>query len=292
MFGNFNKKLIVILLFTAFTRLWAIGSIPPLESSELFWLRLLSVGCAFISVFLLYKVSEKIFGQQEIALWSVFWLSSSPWHIAESRIISPPLMASCLLIIAAAVFLSKQKILSIVIVLIGLIIVLRFSWITQGIHFIGFSSFLTNIFKYLSPVFLFFFNDTRWWVGFKEVGVFMPIAAVPFIVGIYEFFFYPNKRVIKMTLLGFLVIMLFAAASPNNPETQEFFLALPILAMIIGLGTVTLKNILYRQKKLGAMVFIVFLSFIGYQLFQMWHIYTTHYQIRVINEYVHEKNIF
>ena len=291
MSGNWNRNFFLLLCAGAFVRLWQINLLPPVSSQTNVSLRFLTAFLGIISIILFYRIVQKLFKNKAIALWSAFWMNFSPWHIAESRIISPMVGVNFLILLGIWCLVSDKKRIGWGILIGGILLFFRFSWMFQSISIVELHSFVINILKYLSPDFLFFFNDTFWWGGFKEVGILTPLAFFPLVCGIYSLFYF-QKWVHKTILFwGFVLPLIIASASPTSPETQEFFLAIPIISFVVGLGTVFLYNFL-NKKLLGRYVFLVFLIALSFEFLYTWHIYLTHYQVRVKNEIFYEKRIF
>ena len=276
----FDWRFGLIIAFSTILRFWHFGSIPPIQAQTYLSFRFVSsiynIGCAV----LLYYICKKIFKVEKIALLSSFIFAVLPWTIEQGRIYSQP--SNVLFWLLLILFLNivwKNIIIHVVsIICIPFLFYLLYPhfWILKsGLSMISINSLVKNIFTLLSPDFWFFKNDTFWWGGIRDSGI-INLAFLPFLlIGLFQTNIPARARIFTILLL----ITLVSAASPFYPESREFFLVTPTLAMLISFGIYSSFNFL--TKNIYKFVILVFLFLFIYDFSCLLHLYSVHYQQQI-----------
>ena len=277
----------LLLTFTAISRFFLIDKIPPNLNQVFLTGRILSGGASLVSAVMVFFLVKKYFGKPKIALLTSWVFSILPWTFEQGRIISQPNLTLALvmsvLFICQRVNFQNKKILLFLIPVIFFFLYPQF-WIFRVDEFkFNFYSFIYNLFTLLSFDFLFFKNTSFWWGGVKESGV-MFLSFLPFfLVGIYNIIHLVHFRLILL----FLLITAVSAASRFFPETREFYLSTPILAIVVGLGI----YYCFLQTKFAIRIFFAGLFFLMiYEFSQFYHFYFIHYPQEVRSNFsqIHE----
>ncbi|MCJ7740924.1 hypothetical protein MUP32_06480 [Candidatus Microgenomates bacterium] len=281
--------LLLVMVYASVSRLWFLNQIPPLLDTASYYPRLVSAIFGIATVAVIYFLSKLIYKNKRLALLTAWVFAVSPWSVEQGRVISQPTVALfCLLLISFLFLTVKNKIISRgLLIITPLVLYLTYPqfWLfrfTQPLPKIA--DFLNNLFYLISPEFLFFKNTTFWWGGVRESGIFY-LFFLPFLLlGIYKFY--------KVTALGpaiyFLIILLLSAASPYFPESREFYLAYPLLCLIVAIGI----NYWWSVKsKISRLIFVFLFLFIIYDIASFFHYYTVHYpqQIQISRGQINEK---
>lgn len=273
----------ILLVYAGILHFWQLDNIPPLISSSQLGLRYVSAFLSLGSILVFYFFVNNSFKNKKLALISSWILTILPWSLEQGRIVSQPnnflFFFLIILLIAQMVKNTFQKLLIYSIIPIGLFFFYPQFWLFRGgINIFQKTDYFNNLFFLLSPSFLFFKNITFWWGGVREFGVMYASLLPIFIVGIYQ------TLVLKYysVLLWTGIILFISSASPFLPESREFFLIIPFLSVILGLGINSFR------KKWLTLLFISLL--ILYEITQFFHYYTVHYpqQIKSAVENIHE----
>lgn len=273
-------RLGLVIIFGAILRFWRLGLIPPMSTQSYLTPRFTSSIYSLGSIILLYYICKKIFRVEKIAQLSSFIFAILPWTIEQGRISSEPTnVLFWMLLILFINMTYKNRILNLVsilfIPLLFYFIHPNFWILKNGFYLITVDSLLKNIFVILTPDFLFFKNDTFWWGGIRDVGV-LHLSLLPFfILGIYQLIV---KEEIK-AIIWFGICLFFYASNPLFPEGREFFLATPIIALIVALGIYQLFYYLYSRN--WQLVLLIFLLILVYDFASFLHYYAVHYQLEV-----------
>lgn len=271
--------LILLLIFSFFSRFYLLDKIPPSLASYVLALRLTTAVLSVASIFLLFLYSKRITKKPKIALFSAWIIAVLPWTIEQSRIYSQVSIALFLLLLFLLAFdLIKNIFLKLsVIILFCVLFYIAYPdfWLFKSkVFFDTHTGYLNNLFSLLSPEFLFFRNFTFYWGGVKEAGV-MYLIFLPFlIIGLVESFIYKQFRL----LIPILMILIISSSSPFFPESREFFLIIPFLSIIMGLGVYKLLS-----RKLSIILLLLFTTLIVYEMGQFFHYYYIHYPQDIIS---------
>lgn len=130
------------------------------------------------------------------------------------------------------------------------------------------------MFQLLSADFFFFSNPSFWWGGMREWGILYGVFLPWLIIGLYV-----SIRERYLFLLVWIVsCFLLAAMSPFFPETREAYLAVPAIAIVLGLGVRTSMT----WTTLPRRIFCVLMCLIVvYEMAQWLHFYTIHLPLQV-----------
>ncbi len=315
--------LLLVIIYALVSRLWFLNQIPPLLDTASYYPRLVSAIFGIATVAVIYFLSKLIYKNKRLALLTAWVFAVSPWSVEQGRVISQPTVALfCLLLISFLFLTVKNKIISRgLLIITPLVLYLTYPqfWLfrfTQPLPKIA--DFLNNLFYLISPEFLFFKNTTFWWGGVRESGIFF-LAFLPFLIlGIYRFitcYCHPDRSAswrrvegsstlrkledsstslgmtsLKQIGLGlyFFVILLLSAASPFFPESREFYLAYPVLCLIVAVG---IDYWWSSKTKISKIIFMFLFLFIIYDIGSFFHYYTIHYpqQIQINKGQFNEK---
>lgn len=266
----------LVLLYSIVSRFWFLGTFPPLISPSSFPPRFFSATLSVMSILLVYLYTRKAGYEKKTVLISAFLLASLAWSIEQGRIASQPNNAVAIFLLFFTIG-AYTKNFFFKIILYGCIPLVLFIFypqfwllktITPNTHF------LENIFTLLSPDFLFFHNITFWWGGVREVGV-LYFSLLPFfLAGLYSLIFSTGRDRLFF-LIGILVV---SAASPFFPESREFFLALPLLCIIVAEGV---RKVFSQKGNLVKWGSLIFTLLIVYEMMQFFHYYTVHHSQQV-----------
>lgn len=273
--------IILITLYALLSRFLFLTKIPPVLLASSVPDRILSALISVVTVILVYLYSGKISGRKKIALLSAWTVSVMPWTVEQGRIASPPGTALLFFVIILILcrFINRKilKFFLILAILPVLYLVYPGFWIFRsGLSGLNLSNFINNLFILISPGFLFQHNITFWWGGIREFGV-LYVSMLPFfLLGLYELI---KKRRFDL-IISLIILLVISAASPYFPESREFYLSVPYLALAVSFGIYRFdRESDPKSKLLLALLFI----WITYDISQFWHFYTVHYPIQVIS---------
>jgi hypothetical protein len=285
-----NIYLILIILFTVLTRLLFYGQIPPFTNGISYFPRLI---CSFLgigNVVLMYYSAVRLFKNTKTALLSSFVFSCLPWAIEQGRIYSQANIAVYFLLVALLLCMVLKRPFIKTAVITAFFLSLYFIypqlWVFRTGQFLNPKvGYLANFFTLTSPTFLFFRNNTFWWGGVRETGVMLVTFLPFFIAGIYELYILGKWRF--PAFLGFILVI--SAASPYFPESREFFLAAPLISIIIALG---FRKLFKKVNLYSKIVLVLFLFLFMYDFGQFIHYYSIHYPQRIMSDSAHLNEIF
>lgn len=280
--------LLLILIFTAISRFFLLDKIPQILSPSIVSWRQASVAATVTSTIIIYLLADTYFRNTKIALLSAWIFSILPWTFEQGRINSPPnfalvLLLCLLLLIKKITSRIKFSLLLLIPVLIFFSYpqfwLFRFNEFKFNIH-----SFISNLYILTSFDFLFIKNITFWWGGIREFGV-MYLSFLPFyFFGIYQLIINNEKKL--LFIYGLITII--AALSPFFPESREFYIATPLISLIIAFGI----YLFLQRRSIFTKIFIglLFLSII-YENMQFIHFYFVHYPLQIKSNFsqIHEK---
>lgn len=275
--------LVCILAIT--TRLTFLTSIPPTFKESVLTVRIISALLNIGSVVFLFIYTHQLSKNYKISLLSSFSFTVLPWTIEQGRIFSESSIAVFLifliLIVLKRIHSKEGKILFLFVLPLILYFFSPNMWFVKTpSNFSSWPDYKNNILSILSFDFLFFKNHTFWWGGVREYGIIFLPFILPFFLGVFA--------VIKKRYWSLIIIILFLAliyaGNTTFPEGREFFLATPIISLILGFGFYALST----KKDLKAQIIslILVLAFI-YEMMQFFHFYTNHYQKRILQEKEH-----
>ncbi len=278
--------LFIIIFYAVVSRIWLIGSVPQIINSNIYN-RLLTASLSVGSIYLLFVLCKNLFGSNRVALLTSWVFMIMPWTIEQGRITSQ-VSNSLFLMLLIIILMQKFKSLisrSILVVIIPIILYLCYPslWIFRsGFNIPSAGTLLNNIFKLVSPDFIFFKNITFWWGGVRETGILYP-AFLPFLLlGIMESTNYISKKI----WLFISLIYIITAASPYFPETRTLFLTAPFISIIVALGFVKFHKILFDRNFYPKFISLLIIFFIAYDLAQFNHYYFIHYAQNIISNSV------
>jgi len=269
-----------------------LGILPP-GKVDSFSERLPYSVAGILTVGIFTLLIKKITHDNKLAIFSGLMLAIMPWHIEQSRVISEPmlgLLAILLLVILPQYF--KQFWVSFFGILISGTI---FYWVYP--HFWIFTGnwglptireCLNNLYKLIFIEFLFYKNDSFWLGGLRTYGTMLPSVLFLFLIGLYKISFINYKKLLKWTSI-FMIIWVISAISPFFPESREYFLVTPFLALILGLGLKEIFLGLTKAKILIKIILFVYLLFIIYDYTLFFHFYINHYPQRINSELKYEE---
>lgn len=270
----------LILAYLSVSRLFLIDKVPPLLNLQLLTLRSLSVIAGLISTIFLYKLVLYHFKNIKIALLTIWVFSVLPWTFEQGRIASNPNYALAMILFIFLIWKkTKKKLLPFFIFLIPVMIYWSYPrfWLFNISEFKpSLDSVFTNIYVLTSFDFLFFRNITFWWGGIREFGIMLLGFAPFFLFGLYRLVI--SKETILLGFYGLLIII--SALSPYFPESREFFLATPLISLIVALGFY--QSAIYKSLIIRVIhVFIVLLLI--YEISQFTHFYFIHYPGQIMD---------
>ncbi|KKR34305.1 MAG: hypothetical protein UT63_C0003G0021 [Candidatus Gottesmanbacteria bacterium GW2011_GWC2_39_8] len=277
-----NKiSLYLLIIPVALFYLFKINSIPSgMGGGE----RILSGLLMISSGILVYFSTLGLWKNRTVSLLSVFWFYFSPVILTYGRLLSPIPSGIFLIVFLFFSFIYFEnklfKALSFIIFIILLKIIYPSFYLFNS--FFDYKHYSVNFFKLISGQFLFFTNDTFWWGGAREYGILF-LAVLPFLIfGLYDLLVIKGQK-LKLPLYFIFSILILSAGSPHLPESQEFLLAIPFFAMILGKGA----HLFFSSHFSTILKYAIILSFAGfftYQLIDFTHYYFIHYSLRVRNE--------
>lgn len=272
--------LLLIIIYTAFTRLFLIDKIPqPLVASIITW-RIISAGASLISLIAIFSLIKSYLSRSKIALLGSWVFAILPWVFEQGRISS---QANLALMFLMSVFLIFRRIkakwgyfLFLLVPLILFAVYPEFWFFRLSGYSLTLQSFIQNVAILTSADFLFFHNITFWWGGVRDVGV-MFVSLLPFfIIGMYKAVETGYYKMILL-LVGTLIL---AAMSPFFPESREFYLSIPVISLILSLGIYywsIQSGIYYKIALIGVVLLLL------YEMSQFFHFYFVHHSQEVIS---------
>lgn len=269
-------NLLLILIYSVISRFYAIGNIPQLLNTDIYsryFTATLNIGSLILYYFILIKLNKS----KKIALISAWVFMLMPWVLEQGRITSHVSnFLFILLLITAFIIKSHNFIIRsflIFVLPVCLYIFYPDFWPFISIQLATFSSFMDNIFFLISPEFIFFKNTTFWWGGVKEFGILYMSFLPFFIIGLFKSARHLNIKI----WIGMLFLIFITALSPYFPETQELFLATPVISIITAYGICGLYDKKVKINWILKIIQIVILSLVIYDLMQFNHYYYVHY---------------
>lgn len=290
---KFLLRFVLIIVLTSLIRLPYLGTIPPGNVNAL-WHRLPTALSGILSIILFTLIIKIKLKNNQLALMSGLMLALMPWHIEQSRIFSPVMIVSMVLLMTVLlwnfVYFKQYKFLIAICALIIIYFVYPSFWLFKlQYNLPNISNYLSNVFKLTSVEFLFYKNDSFWLGGFRTIGT-MLISTLPLLlIGIYQIMPKLNKKS-RPFIVIFFAILLISAANPFFPEEKEIFLIYPYLALLTGFGVIKLFEQLKSSNRINKIVIIVYLIVLSYEHVWFFHMYSIHYQNRIKNE-INFKNI-
>lgn len=288
-------KLIILLFVSALIRLPFLGSLPP-GGVNSFVLRLPTALTSIATIGLFYALIQRLSKKHLLAFYSALFLSLMPWHIEQSRIISPPMIGlGVILVLALSLTFTKTKIIKLICIgiAVGLFyIVYPAFWLFHlPYQFPEAGHYIDNIFKLVSFEFLFFKNDAFWSGGIREYGVMLPAAIPLFITGGLVILSRIKWQDFKL-VLPYILVLLIASASPLFPEEREYFLATPYFAIVLGMGAFTIHKYFRKSHLILKAAAVLLILMLAYEYSVFTHYYIVHYAQRISNEIPQESRTF
>jgi hypothetical protein len=270
------KKIFIflsIIIYAILTRYAFFGSVPPLAAQSSLTVRFLSGFINLANIILLYLLVKKMHFKSKIALSAMWVFTIVPWSFEQGRVISGVNTVLFISLLTAVIFIFlNNKFLKILLAGLffpGICYFFPNFWLFRIENF-NFTNFLNNLFYLLSGDFLFFNNMTFWWGGVKNSGI-IYLSFLPFLLlGFSQIAIQGMRKIIY----GIIIILLLSSASPFFPESREFFLALPLISIIIAIGME--KTFKINDYIKGFLMTLIFL-FIVYDISQFLHNYFVHY---------------
>lgn len=295
-----NHKKVRILVFfltllQAFLlRFYLLGTIPPMNQ-ELFKGRLFSATVSFLTIPLIVFFTRQIYKNWSLSLLAGFWLSILPYSLEQGRINSYYPLVLFLLLLYFFIILKKVNLaikIASSFAITGLILLLKPFWFQHQSILLQLSlkKILNNFFQQISFEFLFFKNESFWSGGFRNYGAIFPETIPIFLIGVYGLF-----KKIKVGLISVLYLFILAFIASLNakfPETREFFFAIPIIVLILAIGTKKAYNFLIAGSFLKKLLIIPYAIILFYGFSQFFHFYLVHYNLRVFQEGLYKNEKF
>lgn len=272
--------LMLIIIYGIISRFWLIDSVPPLINESVLNARYLTSILNIGSSFLLYFYVKRFFNSNKLALISSFIFLILPWTMQEGRIVSQP--NNFLFIFLLSLVLGNKirsiywkSLFYLTALPLGLKVFYPAFWLLKIDRFnINLKDSLANVLTLTSSDFLFFKNPTFWWGGVRDFGVMLITFTPLFYLGLYQFFL--NFK--KALLHWIIIILIISAISPFFPESREFYLVTPFIAIFSSMGLYFLcRNKIILKKVVLSILLIAIL----YDLSQFYHFYFIHYPKRV-----------
>lgn len=293
--NNYSFRLLfVLVILQAFTvRFWHLDIIPY-TNPAIHFSRILSAISGSLTVPVFVYLFYKYFKIRKLSLIAGWWLSIIPWHVEQSRISSIyPIFLIIFLgltLLISSSFSKLKPIFALGLFIIAVLVLKPFWFQYQSFSAIPSGYIiLNNFFRQLSFDFLFFRNESFWSGGLRSFGAMLPESIPVFLLGFYLFF--KKTCLVSLSLTLILGLTIISAVNPKFPETRELFLGIPVLIIILALGTDNVFNRLSHNlvKKIFAVIYFLILI---YGLLQFFHYYFIHYTARVVNEKSYEINRF
>lgn len=285
--------MIFIFILAFVTRFIYLGRIPP-GLSEVFLGRVFSALSGFLSIVLIYFLIKKLFNNCDLALFTSSILTLLPISIVENRIVS--WVSTAVLLIIVGYFLMIDRL--IYKKIIGIVLLIIFLWyidkeillLERLLKDIDLILLVNNFFDLASFNKLFFVNDTFWFGGIRRYGMIYSEMIPLFFVGIYELI---NKKQFQFLIFG-LIVLFFSSLSPTYPEAREVSLLMPVLAIILGFGSLKIFNYFKLRKKniFTSILGLVYILILFYGVMNFFHYYFVHYSFEVEQENVYQINKF
>lgn len=274
-----SRWLYVFIIFESIlVRFLFIGSIPP---GNHMLLRSFTALSGVGSIILLMLIVDQVTKNRILSWLTGLSLSLIPWHIEQSRIISPVVWILALILGVFYINLLIRKkslwLLSILIIIVSSIVWYpeAFSGLTT-LRSIPLNQLLNNLFHLMSFELWFFKNDSMWIGGIHEIGILLPSLIPLFLLGLIESIKRIKQRHIWVIIYT-LGIFLIAAVNPQFPEGRLFFLILPIAAIVLSLGTIKGLTEMITSKNKSKYLWLIYFLVIGYEYLWYWHFYIAHY---------------
>lgn len=293
---NIPLSLILLLFFSAVIRFLALDSLPPAGENALL-LRFPSAFAGVVSIGLHYFWILKLSKDKQVALISGFFLSVMPWHIEQSRVHSEVMFALVALIIYGIIWkIAPCKLCKVVLTIAASIVLWRVYpslWLFhQPFNFPTFSEYIGNLFKLISVEFLFYKNDSFWWGGLRTLGALLPSTLIFIFLGSGVLIRGFQRKYAYFPFILFFFIWILSGASPNFPESREFFLVSPLLAILAGFGIQWLWNIFQKRSFFLKIIITLYIGLVAYEYLLFYHFYTSHYPQRINAETRYEERNF
>lgn len=293
-----NKSINVVVgifLVASLLRLPYLSTIPPLGVAGLIP-RIITALMSIVTIGLLMYIVHKKTRNLSLTYASGLAFALMPWHIEQSRIVSPPMWALLVVLLTYSLVLQCNK--TYVKLAITAFAVLVLTWVYPGIlsftqtsRSLNVLAHVSHFFRLISIQFHFFQNDSFWKGGLREWGVLLPTTLPIFLLGLFQLL-----KSVKWKHWGYglylVVIWLIAALNPLFPEGREFFLITPYISIIIGLGIIKLLDLYkYSTFKTKALLGVFFL-FVIYEHLIFAHFYLSHYVKRIQYSIPYEERAF
>lgn len=277
--SNVRRWLYFFITFESIlVRFLFIGSIPP---GDHLLLRGLTAFAGILSIVFIILIVRKLTADDSLSLATGLILSLIPWHIEQSRIISPVVWVLALILSVFYVnLLIRKKILWLLSIFI--IIASSIVWYPEALsrlttlRNIPLNNLLNNLFHLMSFELWFFKNDSMWIGGIHEIGILLPSLIPLFLLGLIVSIKQIRKRHIWVIIYS-LGIFLVAAVNPQFPEGRLFFLILPLAAIVLSLGTIKGLTEMITSKNKSKYLWLIYFLIIGYEYLWYWHFYIAHY---------------
>lgn len=283
--GNFLTILSLTVL-SFFWHYYLLGGVPPLMSREVLFGRIISATFSILVLPLVFILGLRLTQSRVAAFFSVFWLVFMPWHVEQSRLVSPVTAITFSTTLYIAVLLTVQRRLLRFLATVAYIYFIPITyptlWIFTGPdYFIDIPGFLKNSFLIISSNFLFFENKAFGSGSLKVYGVMLWSTLPLFIFGLSRLM--ANARLTRIIRLWFLLPFFLAAMNPDYTG-MEVFVSTPLFALILGFGTLTLIEEAKRLPSLKFLLLGTYAVLIAYSLMEFTHYYGVHYPVRIIKE--------
>ncbi len=248
---------------------------------------------SLLSIPLLKYITKKITGSLQLGFLAGWFLSIFPWHIEQSRIYSMYPLLLFLILLYFFILLNTSKTIRIIstFFLLASIFLIKPFWflINPFLYQYNYSKFIANLFQLTSFGFIFFKNDSFWSGGFRNFGILFPETIPLFIIGLYSLL---KKRIGIILLVISLVLAVITSLNTNFPETREFFFIIPIFSIVLALGAQKLSLLIRSSSVFLRILSYVYLIVFIYGLFQFFHFYFVHYNLRIYQEKLYETKQF
>jgi len=270
-----------ILIIAAVLRFYRIGIAPPLIEQSNLAMREVSALFGVVNVFLVYLITKKIFRNYKPGLLSAWIMSVLPWTLEQGRIVSQVNIALPIILLNLLLIRSiKNKLINCLILLALALFYIVYPqfWLFRNFQTIPLQNFINNFFSVISPDMWFFRNISFYHAGLRDWG-FIYLTMFPvLIIGLYA------TAISKLKWLILLLIGLGAvtSASPFFPETSEFFLAIPVISLILATGFYRLFSYLTNHGITFKILSVIYILLITYEISQLLHFYFVHYPQQVM----------
>jgi len=267
----------LIIIQSAFLRLWKITSVPPQTENTVIILRILSAAAGILLTWIVFYLAKQFNLSRKTALLSAWAYSLSPWAIEQGRIFSSVNLSSAVLFLSVIYllrYLFKKNNTKLILRLAPFVFaVIPGIWYIKFKFLLPIAHILNNLFILISPNLLFYRNITFWWGGLSEFGINYVTFLPFFLIGLIKQF--PGKKILMLFLAW---VLIFSAFSPDFPESRLFYLSGPLWSILIGTG----MTFSFRVQNKFLKTLIICLSlFLIYEYGQLLHYYFRHYPISV-----------